>query len=217
MRERPLRGHAARQNFPKRYSNATNWPNLECRRLPNHQQSPRNRTLCWSVLVLPFELGLKRDEIKSGGNREGTALPLPLAGRGIAYGNFESFPRLGHGSMWRSNRLPRNRTENKPESKLVQPFCLDEEGRPEETAASSGFSICDTPALAGEGWGGCVSAIDTPDVERAPTRRFAPTQERASLVSTPASGRGAANLPPHRFNLTSSRFSKLRCLSLISP
>src|SRR4029077_84298 len=29
--------------------------------------------------------------------------------------------------------------------------------------------------LAGEGWGGGVSAMDTPDAERAPTRRFAPT------------------------------------------
>jgi hypothetical protein len=29
--------------------------------------------------------------------------------------------------------------------------------------------------LAGEGWGGGVSAGDTARVERAPTRRFAPT------------------------------------------
>jgi L-cysteine S-thiosulfotransferase len=39
--------------------------------------------------------------------------------------------------------------------------------------------------LAAEGWGGGVSAIDTPRVERAPTRRFAPT--------SPASGRGKAS------------------------
>src|SRR5829696_9192876 len=36
--------------------------------------------------------------------------------------------------------------------------------------------------LAGEGWGGGVSAGDTARMERAPTRRFAPT--------SPASGRG---------------------------
>ena len=39
--------------------------------------------------------------------------------------------------------------------------------------------------LAGEGRGGGVSTIDTPDAERAPTRRFAPT--------SPASGRGKAS------------------------
>src|ERR1700759_3101777 len=77
-------------------------------------------------------------------------LPLPACGRAIAYGIFESFPLLGLWPICFSNRDPRNRIENKTESKLVRRLCLEERRRAQQATASSRFSICDTPAACGE-------------------------------------------------------------------
>ena len=53
------------------------------------------------------------------------AVALPFRSRGIAYGNFESFLPLRLAPICLPNRRSRNRTENKPESKLVRPPCVE--------------------------------------------------------------------------------------------
>src|SRR6266404_7649228 len=75
----------------------------------------------------------------------------PLEGRAIAYGFLESFPSLGFAPAYLPWRGPRNRIVNKAESNWERLLCVHHWPRPEAPAASGGFSICDSPALEGEG------------------------------------------------------------------
>src|SRR6266550_9576235 len=77
--------------------------------------------------------------------------PLPARGRGIAFGFLESFPALGFAPACMPKRGPRNRIVNKAESNWERLLCVHHWPRPEAPAASGGFSICDSPALEGEG------------------------------------------------------------------
>src|SRR5215471_7161358 len=75
----------------------------------------------------------------------------PLEGRGIAYGIFESDPWLASAHRGCSRRERSNRIENEAESKCERwiPGSNSPPGEGKQSACS--FSICDSPALEGEG------------------------------------------------------------------
>jgi hypothetical protein len=102
---------------------------------------------------------------------DGTALPLPLAGRGIAYEKdthgIEACERALFNGCVRHSRF-----DSDPFSIRFRPASLPQQrdARP-SGGRDSRISICDSPALAGEGWGGGAAAIRTVRVERvSPTR-----------------------------------------------
>jgi hypothetical protein len=104
--------------------------------------------------------GIRQQAIRNGKVMRQTAprgtarLALPLAGRAIAYGNSRVASDACANSEGSDRANLRNRIENKPESKWEPAASGSCSTRSKKPANSALLSICNRPALAGEGRGG---------------------------------------------------------------
>ena len=142
---------------------------------------------------------LKRDRIGLDCYHDGSTPPLPLAGRAIAYADIfhrharhnSSCPGLSRASTF---FVPLERSWMAGTSPAMTMWKRLHEKR--------AAVICDSPALAGEGWGGGGAAKNTPSVEKAPTRRFAIAEAQLRRPHLRTAAGGGLCLPRKRERLS---------------